>query len=327
VTEDLIERVRAGGLLAEGRPVVVLLSGGRDSICLLDLAVRVAGEGAVTALHLNYGLREAAADDEMHCAQVSERLCVPLVVGRPNRPDKGNLQAWAREERYRAAGELAEPRGADVAAGHTATDQVETILYRLASSPSRRALLGMAPREGRLIRPLLGVSREQTAAYCRGRGLEWREDETNDSGVFARGRVRHGLMPALEAVHPAAAQNVLALAETLRDEGAILDGLVDEVLEGRAAVELTRLRALPAALRRLVVQRLADGAVGRPAPGAARRADEVAALSEHGSAALDLPHGVRAVAEQGVVRFVRQPDDRRGRRSGAVGRRATGSPS
>ena len=71
--------------------------------------------------------------------------------------------------------------GADVAAGHTATDQVETILYRLASSPSRRALLGMRPREGRLVRPLLGVTRAQTAGHCRDRGLRWREDDSNAS--------------------------------------------------------------------------------------------------------------------------------------------------
>ena len=161
----------------------------------------------------------------------------------------------------------------------------------------------MRPREGLLVRPLLAFTREQTAAYCEQRGLSWREDETNASSAFARGRVRHGLVPALEAVHPGAVSNVLALAETLRDESEVLDALVAEVLGGKEEVELARLRELPLPLRRLVVQRLADRAAGRPAAGAARRADEVAALSEHGIAALDLPHGVRAVAERGILRF------------------------
>ena len=303
---DLLEQVRAGGLLAEGHPVVVLLSGGRDSTCLLDVAVRIAGADAVSALHVNYGLRDAADDDERHCAELCGRLGVPLEVRHPRRPESGNLQAWARDERYGAAGRLATARGADLAAGHTATDQVETILYRLASSPSRRALLGMKPREGRLVRPLLGFTREQTAAHCRERGLGWREDETNASGAFARGRVRHGLLPAFEAVHPAAAANVLALAETLRDEDAVLQALVDETLLGRDEIELTRLRALPLALARLVLQRLADGAAGGPAPGTARRAGELLALRDH--AALDLPHGVRAVVKGGVVRFVRRAE-------------------
>jgi tRNA(Ile)-lysidine synthase len=317
MSDDLLGAAKGAGLLQAGRPVVVLFSGGRDSTCLLDVAVRITGAGAVSALHVNYGLREAAGADEEHCAATCRQFGVELEVRRPRRPETGNLQAWAREERYRAAEEVAERRDADVAAGHTASDQVETILYRLASSPSRRALLGMREREGRLIRPLLRVSRAQTAAHCRARGLTWREDESNQSDAYARVRIREWLVPALQAIHPAAEENVLALAEILRDEAEVLDGVVDQVLEGRGELELARLRALPPALARLVVQRLADGAAGRPAPGTARRAREVASMGDN--AALDLPHGVRAVTERGVLRFVP--------RASAVGRRATGAPS
>src|SRR5207248_11032285 len=139
-----------------------------------------------------------------------------------------------------------------------ATDQVETILYRLASSPSRRALLGMRPREGRLVRPLLAFTRQETADYCSERGLEWREDESNQSDAYARARIRGRLVPALREVHPAAEENVLALSATLREEAEVLDGLVDQALAGGREIELDALRELPAALRRLVVQRLSD---------------------------------------------------------------------
>src|SRR5690349_9822208 len=135
MSDDLLARVEATGLLAG--PVLVLFSGGRDSTCLLDLAVRLAGP--VRALHVNYGLREAADADEAHCRALCERLAVPLEVTRAAYPG-GNVQAWAREVRYAEAARLA--GGARVAAGHTATDQVETVLYRLAASPGRRALLG-----------------------------------------------------------------------------------------------------------------------------------------------------------------------------------------
>jgi tRNA(Ile)-lysidine synthase len=305
VDADMFARVRAGGLLGAGRSVVVLLSGGRDSTCLLDLAVRVAGAGEVTALHVNYGLRVSADADERHCVRLCERLGLPLEVRRPKARARGNLQAWAREQRYGAAAELAAARAADVAAGHTATDQLETILYRLASSPSRRALLGMRPRDGALVRPLLGFTREQTAAYCRARGLEWREDETNASSHYARNRVRAALVPALLDVHPGAHDNVLALAEVLRHEGEVLDDLVEEVLEGRPGVSIERLRSLPVALRRLVVQRLADDAGGRFAPGAARRAEEIAALRDRGTAMLDIGNGLRAIVEYGELRIER----------------------
>jgi tRNA(Ile)-lysidine synthase len=302
---DLEPVVRAGGLLRAGCPVVVLYSGGRDSTCLLDVAARIVGPGAVTALHVNYRLRESAAADEDHCARTCAELGVALEVRVAGAPGPGNLQAWARELRYATARELAEGSGADVAAGQTATDQVETILYRLASSPSRRALLGMRAREGRLVRPLLSFTRADTRAHCEARALPWREDATNASDTFARGRVRHGLVPALEAIHPAAADNVLAVAAILREEGAVLDQLVDEILGGRSAVELATLRSLAPALRRLVVQRLADEAAGSPAAGVARRADEVAAMSESGTHALDLPGGIRAVARRGLVTFTR----------------------
>lgn len=302
---DLIEAVRDEGLLAAGRRVVVLVSGGRDSTCLLDLAARIGDPDAVCALHVNYGLRQDAEGDEAHCRTLCGRLGVRFEVRRPGAHGRGNVQAWAREERYAAATALAAGLGGDVAVGHTATDQVETILYRLASSPSRRALLGMRPREGPLLRPLLRYTREQTGAHCVARGLEWREDESNSSGVFARGRIRGGLVPALREIHPAAEDNVLAVAEILRAEGEVLDRLVDEALGGRQEIELAGLRELPGALRRLVVQRLADAAADGPAAGAARRADDVAELGD--DAALDLPHGVRAIVERGVLRFGRTP--------------------
>jgi len=304
----MLERVRAGGMLPPDTPLVAMLSGGRDSVCLADLAVRLLGAEAVTALHVNYGLRDDSDADEAYCAALCERLGVRLKMERPLRPEgPGNLQAWARDARYAAAVRLAEADGGLIATGHTADDQVETILYRLASSPSRRALLGMRPSDGKLVRPLLTFTREQTTAYCQERGLEWRDDPTNAEPSYARNRVRHGLARAIAEVHPAAAQNVLRTAELLRDEAEVLDALVAAELKGdngspRGTIELARLAELPTALRRLVVQQMADRAAGRPVAGAANRADEVAALRRTGTAMLDLGGGVRAIAERGVLR-------------------------
>jgi len=302
----MLEAVREGGLLPPGGPVVAMLSGGRDSTCLVDLAVRLLGPESVAALHVNYGLRDDSDEDEAFCRELCERIGVRLEVERPRRPEgPGNLQAWARDTRYAAAARLALADEALIATGHTADDQVETILYRLASSPSRRALLGMRPRDGSLVRPLLGFTREETTTYCRERELRWRDDPTNEGVGYARNRLRHGLLPALAEIHPAAARNVLRTAELLRDEAEILDSLVDAELQGangsRATIALDRLAGLPPALRRLVVQRLADRAAGRPVPGAANHADEVAALRRTGTAMLDLGGGVRAVAERGIL--------------------------
>lgn len=312
IGEELLRRVEAGGLIAPPAPLVTMLSGGRDSVCMLDLAVRVRGAEAVSALHVNYGLRAEAGADERYCRELCGRLGVALEVERPRRPEgAGNLQAWAREARYAAASQLAAAREASrvdarIVTGHTADDQVETILYRLASSPSRRALLGMRPQDGRLVRPLLGTTREETTAYCEERGLAWRDDATNEEADYKRNLLRRDLIPELAKIHPAARKNVLRTAALLREEAELLDSLVDAELAGDDGAEPgtiahARFAALHPALRRLVLQRLADEAAGRPVAGAARFADQVATLRPSG-AQLDLGNGIRAVTARGILR-------------------------
>jgi tRNA(Ile)-lysidine synthase len=303
MSDDLLDRVRATGLLPAGDGVVVLLSGGRDSVCLLDVAVALGA--AARALHVNYGLRAEAGDDEAHCRALCERLGVALDVHRAARPDDapGNVQAWARDVRYAVAARAAD--GGLVAVGHTASDQAETVLYRLAASPGRRALLGMAPRSGHLVRPLLGVTREETGAWCRARGLAWRDDATNESGDYARGRVRHGLLAALEAVDPRAGANVVRTAELLREEAEVLDVVVDTALAGRDRISLLYLADVPPALARLIVRRLAEAATGALCARAATRLDDILALGEAG--ALDVGDGARAVVSGRVLHFEATP--------------------
>jgi tRNA(Ile)-lysidine synthase len=304
---SVLDVVRAGGAVSPDDRLVVLVSGGRDSVCLLDVLTSICGPANLTALHLNYGLRAQESDaDELHVRELCAQLGVPLVCSAaPPPPVRGNLQSWARDLRYARALELSD--GALIATGHTASDQAETVLYRLAASPGRRALLGMAAREGLLVRPLLALTREQTTGHCSSRGLRWRDDSSNDSERFARARVRHGLMAELRAVHPAAEQNLLRSVEILRAESAVLDGVVDVALAGRRRIALTRLAELPAALARLVVLRLAEDAAGEPVAGVGSRLAELVALAGRGgSAELDVGGGTRAVVEYGVLRFTRE---------------------
>jgi len=199
---------------------------------------------------------------------------------------------------------LALERGAHLATGHTASDQAETVLYRLAASPGRRALLGMSERDGLLVRPLLHVTRLETAAHCTARGLAWREDASNDDPAYARNRARAGLVPALRELHPAAERNVVRTAELLRDEAAVLDEVVATALGGRDHIAVSHLAALPPALARLVVRRLAEDAAGRLCARAPGRLAEILAL---GDGALDLGDGARAVVSGGLLRVEPTP--------------------
>ena len=268
------------GLIRRGEPLLVMLSGGADSVCLLDIALK---EGAdVSALHCNYGLRESADDDEQFCRE----LFPPLIVERVRLPPDANLQAAARDARYALAEQHAV---GDYATGHTLSDQAETVLMRLCSSPGRRGLLGMAPRRGRLVRPLLGMTREATRAYCREHGLAWREDESNADPRFARARVRHELLPLLEGIAPGAERTIAATADLLRDEADALEALLPET------DSLAEIVALPPALGRLVLRRLA---------GAPVRVEELLAYDGRGGTlTLDVGQGLRAVVEYGRVRF------------------------
>ena len=292
---NALDAARASGLVVPGEPLLVLLSGGADSVCLLDVAIEL--EAGVAALHLNYGLRDGADADADFCRDLCDRLGVPVEVKTAAIPRRGNVQAWARGARYAVAEQLAE---GDYATGHTLSDQAETVVYRLATSRGRRALLGMEPRRGRLVRPLLEVVREDTRDWCRTRGLEWREDPTNEDISYARARVRNEVMPHLRELNPAAERNIAETARRLREEGSVLEEAVEEALDRLGpAPELAALRNEPAAIARLALSRLADEAVSPT------RAAEILRLSDHGSHELDVGGGVRAVVEYGRVRFAR----------------------
>jgi tRNA(Ile)-lysidine synthase len=293
-----LDAARASGLVVAGEPLLVLLSGGTDSVCLLDVAIEL--EAGVSALHVNYGLREGADADEQFCRDLCDRLGTPLAVEHAGEAPQGNLQAWARELRYSTAERMAE---GDYATGHTLSDQAETVVYRLATSPGRRAWMGMAPRRGRLVRPLLEVTREDTRAWCRERGLDWREDPTNADTYYARARVRHEVMPELRELNPAAERNIAETARRLRDEHELVERAVDDALERLGpAPELAALREEPGALARLVLARLAG------APVSPARTAEILRLTDHGTHQLDVADGIRAVVEYGHVRFTRGPE-------------------
>jgi len=308
MSERAFEAASESGLIRAGEPLLVLLSGGADSVCLLDVTVRAGAR--VSALHVNYGLRAESDADEAHCRAVCERLGVQLVAERVALPSEGNLQEQARELRY-ALAERHAAQGADYATGHTASDQAETVLYRLAVSPGRRALLGMEPRRGRLVRPLLEVTRAETREYCSSRGLDWVEDASNADPRFARARVREQALPALRELNPAVERTIVETSRLLRDEAEVLEGAVDEALKrlGDRAPEIAELRALPQGLARLVLRHLAETASAGSFALSRDHADAILRLGDRGgSASLDLGGGLRAVAEYGTLRFTRGPD-------------------
>ncbi len=207
------------GVLRPGERVLVACSGGPDSTALLDALTRLAPPRAwrLHVAHVDHGLRPDSADEAVMVGSICARLGLPF---NPLRVDVGpgpSLQDRARQARHRALTELGNDLGADVIAlGHTADDQAETVLMRILSSATPGSLRGMAEREGGRARPLLRVWREATLAYCAALGLEPLDDPSNRDRRFLRSRVRHDLLPALEAVFPGARRRLAVLADRQR---------------------------------------------------------------------------------------------------------------
>jgi tRNA(Ile)-lysidine synthase len=190
-----VERhVREHRLVAPGGEVTCLVSGGADSTCLWHV-LRELGY-RVSALHVDHGLRGAESDeDARHCREV---LGAEVVLARTSRPTEDGL----RRLRYAVATDRLR------ATGHTASDDVETILFRLVSSGAPRGI--RVRRDDGVVRPLLPVWRDETEAYCRAAGLPYRVDSTNRD--TARGLIRDEVLPLLRRLHPAADRNLLAAA-------------------------------------------------------------------------------------------------------------------
>jgi tRNA(Ile)-lysidine synthase len=190
--------VRAHELIAPGGDVCCLVSGGADSTCLWHVLGELGYR--VSAVHVNHGLRgEESDEDARHCREL---MGADVIVPSGSEP-QGRSEADLRALRYR----LTEGRGLR-ATGHTASDQVETVLYRLVSSGNAKGI--KVAREDGVVRPLLDIWRDETEAYCREHGLPFRVDSSNED--TKRGLIRDEILPLLRRLHPGADANLLALA-------------------------------------------------------------------------------------------------------------------
>jgi tRNA(Ile)-lysidine synthase len=313
----LADVVRDGGLVDAHSSGVVMISGGADSACAAAGLARALGAGNVHALHVNYGLRPAADEDERSARALCGTLRIDLHVERPTLPE-GNVQAAARRARYDAAERLRARTGSDwVATGHTRTDLAETVLYRLAASPGTRALRGLPARSGRVVRPLLALGREEVRELATAAALPFRDDESNEEPIFARNRIRGEVLPVLAELSRAVEQNISETQAELVEEAELLERLVLDALgaagAGAASVAIGagELQALDPGLRRLGLRALAERAAGRAVALGRDRATQIAELALRPEGGIvELGGGVRAVCEGGLVRFeVASPAD------------------
>lgn len=259
--------------VVEHDSLVVAVSGGMDSVALLDALVRIRQRGKLPmkliVAHLNHMLRgedsdgdeifvrNLAAEHELDC--LTEQIAVADVAF----DEKQNLEATARRLRYEFLERAAEQFAANlVCTAHTLDDQAETILMRMLRGTGAEGLAGVHEvrplgQSVTLIRPLLGITREEVVAHCQNYGLEFRHDCSNDSTEFTRNRVRHELLPLLKSFNPRVNQTLIRLAELISDDESFLRQAAAEALaETRqgAGLSIKRLMKHPLAIRKRVLR-------------------------------------------------------------------------
>lgn len=283
----LLEFIRRYGLISPGDRVICAVSGGTDSVALLVALYLLRENLGITleAAHFNHRLRGEESDgDEAFVKALCDRYEIPLHLGSGQIvPGKKGLEAAAREARYAFLRGLP----GKIATAHTADDNAETVLLHLVRGTGLKGLGGIAPVNGRVIRPMLTVTRREVELFSAEYALPHREDSTNATDLFLRNRIRRKVMPLLAQENPSLAETMSTMALGLREDEKYLSQMAGEALPA-----VTELREMHPALRVRALERfLKENGVPEPEKRHIALMEQLV-FSDKPSARADFPGGV-----------------------------------
>lgn len=270
--ERVKETIERYAMLEQGERVLVAVSGGVDSVVLLDILCRLAAEYTLdlTIAHLDHGLRgEEAREDARFVAHLARKEKLALIekkldVAEFSKEKRIGIEEGARLLRrdflHAAADEVG---AAKIALGHTQNDRGETMLFNLIRGAGPTGLVGIRPVNLSVIRPLIEVSREEILSYARSCDLPWREDRTNQDLSFSRNRIRHRILPLLREMNPRVLAALQRTADLLATEELALDDLLAPLwvkvlivqAEDRIVIQRGRLSQLYKGVQALLLRR------------------------------------------------------------------------
>ncbi|MCR5509180.1 MAG: tRNA lysidine(34) synthetase TilS [Lachnospiraceae bacterium] len=317
VTERVYEYCRTNGLIKPGMHVLAGVSGGADSVCLLLVLKELSSLMGldINAVHIEHGIRgEESRLDMEFVRSLCERLNVPLKIYEIDVPkkaaeDRMTLEEAGRYARYEAFDKEAESCGADViAVAHHMGDQAETVLFNMARGSGLKGLGGMEPVRGRIIRPLLCISREQIEGYLEEAGQDYRTDSTNEDTLYSRNGIRSLVIPELERIVNGASRHITALSDEIREADKYIR---DKALEVRSStvsvkrdpgskddiydIDLKALTCEPPLIQRYVIRSLFDELYGSKKDLEAQHVRDVLKLADGQSGrSVTLPKGIIA---------------------------------
>lgn len=297
----LLAFIRQYDMVQPGDRIVCAVSGGADSVALLFAMylLREKLQIELAAAHFNHGLRGEESDaDEAFVCKLCQQYDIPLFSQKGTvAPGKKGLEAAARDARY---GFLKSLPG-KIATAHTANDNAETVLMHMVRGTGLKGLGGISPVNGKLIRPMLNVTRKEVLDFLNEYHLSYVTDSSNDTDQFLRNRLRHNVMPALEKENPCLMENISALALRLREDDVLLQALATQ-----QDLSVSSLRQMPGALRSRAIAAYLENS-GVPEPEAAHiRLVEKLIFSQKPSAKADLPGGVTLVRSYDQLEVLQQ---------------------
>jgi tRNA(Ile)-lysidine synthase len=324
--------IKENRMLERRGSVLVALSGGPDSVALLHLLSRLRKtlRLSLKAVYINHQIRpRAAKKEERFCQQLCDQLKVGLTVIREDIPalsktGRLGLEETAREFRYTALERLAGENGHDrIAVGHHADDQVETILFRLARGTGPSGLTGIPAVRGKIIRPLIELTRDDILKYLKKNSVNWCEDSSNRSLRFRRNWIRHRLLPSLRKhLNPQVDAALLSLVDTLSHEEAFLDELVEKAAGkclrltpgGKFKLDLASYRGYATWLRRRLLRRCLRATCRNGQVPGKQVVERLDRLADQDSGAISLPSRMQATVYRNQLfiyrrerRTVKQP--------------------
>ena len=302
-------------LFPPGGKVIVAVSGGADSLCLLHLLHQLCGPGKLYpaihlhAAHLNHQLRGVASEqDAAAVASMVSAWGLPFTCGTVDVPalaraEHRSIEDAARLARYRFLREVAQ--GQLIAVAHHADDQVETLLLHYLRGSGLSGMVGMQPRQRDIIRPLLEITHARTVDYCQQHGIEPLEDVSNADPAYTRNRIRHQLLPLLESINPGFRATLLRSAAVIRSDFDYIETQIDacwpQVIlteqDDTIALTVEALAALPMNLQRHLLRRVTAQLCGGQSPLEPRHYALIEQLlqgpADRQARSLDLPRSLR----------------------------------
>lgn len=233
--DSILKANESFGLFSSGDVVTVALSGGADSVAMLHALLGVKDELGISinAAHLNHSIRGDEADrDEAFVKNMCEELGVTLFCEKldvPRYADENHLslELAAREVRYDFLNKVAKGK---IATAHTASDNLETVIFNLARGTALKGLCGIPPKRDNIIRPIILCSREDVENYCNSNNLSYVTDSTNLSDDYSRNKIRHNIIPILKEINPCAEYSVVRTSQALTEDNDFLEKQAKEIM-------------------------------------------------------------------------------------------------